>query len=352
MSFKNSLRRLYHGFRPPRPVRVLGVELANLCNLHCAYCLRDEDMLYGKARFLEVSRLFGLLDGARDRAAHWSVALTGGEPLLHPRFGEVVRGLADRAVPYRIVTNGWHFERVFDDLRPPSRRPLAIAFSVDAATRAAHDAIRGAGSFDRVMRAVALCETAGLPFQFNVVLRKDTLPQMEMLSMLAARLGAQAVNFGALLPTTLAVHQEWGLSRDQEMEGRREAAALSRTLRIPVRIAFGLYDEAAGAHCPALQGRSLTLDYQGRLRLCGNLSSFRGASGEQDVPAAAESLLLSEGFQTVSVIGNQALRARDSALAMLAKGQRPNPILGSPCLSCLSHFDKLNGDVRAALLTG
>lgn len=348
---KNSFRRVYRWLRPVRAERVLGVEFVNICNLHCAYCFRDEEMLYGKARYLEPERLFGLIDSMPEDLKPLSVSLTGGEPLLHPRFGEVVRGLDHRRVRFKVVTNGWHFDRVFEDLRAASKRLTGVSFSVDGATREAHDAYRGAGSFDRVMKALALCDAARLPFQFNIVLRSDTVGQMERIAVLAARLGARAVNFGAMLPTSAAAHREWGLSRAQEMEARREVTALAKVLTIPVRVLFGLYDDAPGAHCAPLNGRALTLDYKGQLRLCGNLSSFRGALSEGDVPEGASSLSLEKGWTRVGSIGGRALRHRDEALAKLpAAAGRPDPILGSPCLSCLSYFDKLNPDLRAALL--
>lgn len=351
MSFKNSLRSLYRRLRPRRSEHALGVELVNICNLHCAYCLRDEEMLYGKAQYLDKDRLFGLLDGMPETLKPISVSLTGGEPFLHPHFGEVVRGLDGRSVRFRVVTNGWHFDRVHEALRSARKRLVGIAFSIDGPTRETHDAHRGSGSFDRVMKALALCEVSRLPFHFNVVLRRDTLPQMERVAVLGARLGARGVNFGAMLPTLAAVHKEWGLTRGQEAEARREAAALTRLLGVPIRISFGLYDDAPGAHCPPLAGRALTLDYRGQLRLCSNLSSFRGGRAEADVPDDAKSLSLSEGWSRIGVIGALALTHRDTALAKLPKeGGRPNPILGSPCLSCLDHFDKLNPDVRALLL--
>ena len=352
MSLPRSLRSLYRRYFPSKPGRVLGVEIANICNLHCAYCLRDEDMLYGKAQFLDPSRLFGLLDAMPETLKPLSLALTGGEPLLHPEFGVIVRGLHDRKVRFKVVTNGWHFERVRDSLAAVRDSLIAVAFSLDGATREAHDTHRGAGSFDRVMKALAACERWDLPFQFNIVLRQDTCHQMETLAILGARLGARAVNFGAMLPTDVSVHQKWGLSRSQEMEARREARSLSSVLRIPIKISFGLYDEAPGAHCPPLQGRSLTLDYRGQLRLCGNLSSFRGGKNEGDVPQNAHALSLADGWIQIGEIGARALAHRDAGLARLAaQGNRPDPIQGSPCLACLNHFGKLNEDVRTEIIS-
>jgi len=347
---KNSLRRIYRKLRPGKRERILGVELVNICNLHCAYCFRDEDVLYGKAQPLDPARLFDLLDQAPESLKPIVVSFTGGEPTLHPRFGEIVRGVSDRKVRFKMVTNGWHFDRVSDDLAAARKRLMGISFSLDGATRSTHDSHPGAGSFSRIMKALALCEAHGLPFQFNVLLRRDTLGEMERIAVLAARLGARRINFGAMLPTSASAHQEWGLTRTQELEARREAAALSRILTIPVEVTFGLHDPAPGAHCPPLKGDAITLDYRGQLRLCGNLSSFRGAHHEGDVPQGAATLSLAEGWVRIAPIGRRSLEDRDRAIAhATGGGEQLDAILGSPCLSCLGHFDKLSPGMRAAL---
>ena len=347
---KNSLRRLYRRLRPRKRERILGVELVNICNLHCSYCFRDEDALYGKAQPLDPARLFDLLDHAPESLKPLAISFTGGEPTLHPRFGEIVRGVSDRGARFKMVTNGWHFDRVCDDLIASRHKLVGISFSLDGATRAAHDAHRGSGSFNRLMKALALCQAGQLPFQFNVLLRKDTLGEMERIAVLAARLGALRINFGAMLPTSASLHREWGLTREQEMEARREAAALSQVLRIPVEVTFGLHDPAPGAHCPPLSGGAITLDYRGQLRLCGNLSSFRGARAESDVPEAATTLSLEEGWVRIGRIGRGALDHRDQAIAAkAARGETLDTVLGSPCLSCLNHFDKMSAELRTAL---
>ena len=69
--------------------RRLTVELTNVCNLHCSYCLRDEEALYhNPANFLAVDLFARAATSARDLMAIEHVMFTGGEPTLHPRFGE------------------------------------------------------------------------------------------------------------------------------------------------------------------------------------------------------------------------------------------------------------------------
>src|SRR6267143_1015608 len=71
--------------------RRLTVELTNICNLHCSYCLRDEDALYhNPANFLPVKLFAQIVRSARDAMGIEQVMFTGGEPTLHPDFGKLL----------------------------------------------------------------------------------------------------------------------------------------------------------------------------------------------------------------------------------------------------------------------
>ena len=73
------------GLDPPR----VSFELTNICNLHCSYCLRDEDSLYHtKANYFSVELLRRVIRGAREAYQSEYVSFTGGEVTLHPRFAE------------------------------------------------------------------------------------------------------------------------------------------------------------------------------------------------------------------------------------------------------------------------
>ncbi len=341
-SWKRWPRRLLRRLRPQGPERVLGVELVNVCNLRCRYCFRAEEMLYGPASFFPRERLAGIVDALRREWPRFHLSFTGGEVALHPEFGAIADDLRARKVRYRFVTNGWHFDRLLEPLLRTRECLGDIVFSLDGATREDHDSWRGKGSYDRLMHALTACQEHRLPFQANVVLRKDTWPQMEALSLLSARLGARAVNFGALLPTSEHDHRELCLTPAEERQARREAGELSRVLRIQVRIALGLHDATPGAHCFPLSGQSANVDYRGRLTLCGNLSSFRGGDGEGDVIGDLREQGFRDAFARLGGLARRTLEHRDAALRdCAARGEAPGAFLGSPCLSCLQGFGKL-----------
>ncbi len=99
------------------------------------------------------------------------VTFTGGEVTLHPRFNDMIAAVAAEGMQCSFVTNGWHFDRVYPAIMANRQAVRLVAFSVDGATREAHDAWRGAGSFDRVIRAVTRCHVQNIPFVFKVGIR-------------------------------------------------------------------------------------------------------------------------------------------------------------------------------------
>src|SRR5258705_13592859 len=93
------------------PQRV-SIELANICNLHCNYCLRSEEALYSNyAKFFEVDLLKRVLKDAQEIGGITCVGFTGGEPTLHPQFTEVIETVAADGLTATFVTNGGQFER-------------------------------------------------------------------------------------------------------------------------------------------------------------------------------------------------------------------------------------------------
>ncbi|MCA1817565.1 MAG: radical SAM protein [Acidobacteria bacterium] len=322
----------------------VSVELTNVCNLRCGYCMRDDEQLYHTpANFFPAELLRKVVRGAREAYGAEYVSFTGGEPTLHPRFAEIVETVRDEGSRFAFVTNGWHFDRVLPVLLKNREALRVVAFSVDGATREAHDRWRGEGSFVRLVRAVAKCHAHAIPFSFKAPIRRDTVPQLEALALLAARLGAMAIDYSHLLPTSAEFDRDYALTREERAHAEQEIGVLGSILRLRIGVVAGFYDVDPAAPCAILRGVASNVDYRGRLTLCCNIAGYRGADGsDADVAADLNREDFATAFARLRRISDEQIERRRATLAEhAARGVEPDLFVGSPCLFCLQSFGKI-----------
>jgi len=321
----------------------LSVELANICNLHCSYCFRSADNLYSsRAEFFPLELLRRVIGEARDAANVTKINFTGGEPTLHPDFTATLETVAAAGMTSSFVTNGWHFDRVWPALAANRPSISHVAFSLDGVTRESHDRWRGEGSFDRLVRAFSRCYMSNLPFAIKVTVRRDVMDQLEQIAIFAARMGAAALNFVHVMPTSTSLADESALNLDEQRMVEEEIAILARIFKMNIGVDVGYYNiDEERAPCSPLAGTSMNVDYRGRLSLCCNLSGFRGAADETDVVADLNVESFASAFAKLKeVAATQLQKRKDTLAALRTAGVAPDLFTGSPCLFCLQSFGK------------
>jgi MoaA/NifB/PqqE/SkfB family radical SAM enzyme len=326
------------------PRKLVAVELTNVCNLHCSYCMRDEDALYhAPANFISVDLLRKIIREARQPEFGFEgVTFTGGEVLIHPQFREILETVRDEGWKYSFVTNGWLFERAYPAVLATADAAHMIAFSLDGPTREDHDRWRGEGSFVRVVRAVTRCYVKGLPFMFKAPIRRDTAGRLQDFALLAARLGARALHFSHLLPTSRADEDDLGLTLEERAHADQEVAVLSNILKMQVGIVAGYYNTRPDSPCDALSARTVNVDYRGRMTLCCNLSGYRGAGEHADVLADLNREDFAAGFERFKRSAEAQIERRRLMLeGHERRGTSPGLGEGSPCMFCLQSFNKI-----------
>ena len=323
-------------------VRRLTVELTNICNLHCSYCLRDEDALYHTpANFLPVDLFARIAAGARDAMGVEHIMFTGGEPTLHRQFGDIVAAVAGLSLTCSFVTNGWHFARVWPLLAAHRGTVTHVSFSIDGTTPESHDRWRGKGSFERVVQGFSRCWASAFPFQVKVGIRRDTVPHLEQFALFAARMGAAGLSFAHVMPTSIDVADASALTLEERAAAEREIALLARIFKMRIGIDVGYFNVARESPCSALNGVSANVNYRGQLSLCCNLSGFRGASGDADVAGDLNHEPFAAALERLRGMATMQSERRVRALTLLdAAGQTADLTTGSPCLFCLSTLGK------------
>jgi len=318
----------------------IGFHLTDRCQLDCEHCLRDP----AKApKDLPLALVRKVLAEARRVYHGGQVALTGGEPTLHPDFEGVLDAVVEHGFTWHMVTNARRFERLVDILRRvPARREAltAVDFSLDGADEAVHDQIRGKGSYREVMLATALCTAYAIPFILQMAVNRKNAHQIEAMGMLAATLKAKGVSFAILQATGTPLDDELYLSARAWRSVQDRIDRLREALKIPVSMPEGFYAEQPFHVCDPWASQQLHVDVEGRLNLCcqhaGVPSAHAPGAPPPDVAGSLHEMSLVEAHQRLLDIIHEAQKAR---LARIAAG---GLTLWDhfPCNDCMKHFGK------------
>lgn len=176
-----------------KPPFLVSYSITTKCNLSCKHCYSEatED---GDPDELSTEEAFRLLDGL----AGWGIGLLvidGGEPLCREDFLEIVSYASGKGIMTGVGSNG-----ILIDNKMATKMAKAgvqsVSISIDGANAETHDSFRGrSGAFDQALEGVSALRMVGLPFQFNMVIRKGTLSQIPDMLKLAVESGANAAEF-------------------------------------------------------------------------------------------------------------------------------------------------------------
>jgi radical SAM protein with 4Fe4S-binding SPASM domain len=167
------------GQAPVPSLRYLEVQITRRCNLACRHCY------LGPARARDLApEAFGRLVADLVSISGLRIMISGGEPLSHPRFGEINDRLAGTPLRRVLLTNGTL-------LTPETARRLEfheVQISLDG-LEAGHDALRGPGSFQRALAGLRAAREAGLAVSVATMVHPANLTEFEGLARLLDDLG-------------------------------------------------------------------------------------------------------------------------------------------------------------------
>jgi mycofactocin radical SAM maturase len=163
-------------------------ELTYACNLACVHCLSSSGRR--DPRELTTAECRAVIDTLQ-RMQVFYVNIGGGEPTVRPDFWELLEYSIAHQVGVKFSTNGIKLDA------SAARRLAAtdyvdVQISLDGATADVNDAVRGAGSYDTALRAMANLAAAGFRgFKLSVVVTRHNVSQLDSLAKLADDHGAQ-----------------------------------------------------------------------------------------------------------------------------------------------------------------
>ena len=158
------------------PPKVELAELKNLffqlctktCNLKCKYCYIEKNPYKNEEDYISTEKIKQTLALFRQNNLY-SIYLTGGEPLMHPDFNQILR-MCLKLSNVTVMSNGVmindkkaRFLRKIDD---ESKFETIYRISLDSVDEIENDALRGRGSFRKALCAILSL----LKYEFNPII--------------------------------------------------------------------------------------------------------------------------------------------------------------------------------------
>ena len=151
-----------------RRFRNLRLSLTAACNYACTYCVPNGKRLQAAAYELsgdEIVRATRLLIAT---AGIDKVRITGGEPLLSPKFPETLKGIMDLGLTdVSLTTNGQLLPRYAQAIVDSGMRRINI--SLDTLNREHFRDIARSGDLNTVLHGIELMQAGGLKVKINMV---------------------------------------------------------------------------------------------------------------------------------------------------------------------------------------
>ena len=168
------------------PVNVTW-EITSKCNLRCRHCL-SAGMSENQSGELSFDQCRAFIDEL-DRMEIFQINFGGGEPFLREDFVDILEYAHSKGIPTCVSTNGTvHGASLAHRLA--GMPLLRIQVSLDGATAATNDAIRGAGTFERILDGIALLLDQGFSnLSINTVVTRANYGEIEALCALARQYG-------------------------------------------------------------------------------------------------------------------------------------------------------------------
>jgi hopanoid biosynthesis associated radical SAM protein HpnH len=228
--------------RQKRYPLVLMLEPLHACNLTCTGCGRIREYATTIKQKLSVEECWA----AVDECGAPIVSLCGGEPMIYPEIGRLVRGILNKRKHIYLCTNGMFIERKLNEFKPTSR--FFFNVHLDGLERTHDLAVERDGVFKAAVAGIKAAKAAGFLVCTNTTVFKETdMAEIDALYAFLTKLGVDgfmlspAYGYTAVKETNPQGAAEIFLTRDDIRAKFQEAQSLFKKYRMassPVYLEF------------------------------------------------------------------------------------------------------------------
>ncbi|HAW07594.1 MAG TPA: hypothetical protein DCW42_00220 [Bacteroidetes bacterium] len=194
------------------PLRVF-IDITHKCNLRCKHCFTDSGGI--NPTELSTEKIFDLLDQMKENGS-FMFSIAGGEPLIRNDIFPIIKHARDNYIDVSITTNGLLVnEDIANHLNDLTLKTITV--SVDGLEKS-HDAIRGAGNFNKAIKNIEILKKICKNNQLSIKMTVNSLNihEADDFIKLGEQLGVDSVKFNFIRPFGRAfINKDLLITRDQ-----------------------------------------------------------------------------------------------------------------------------------------
>lgn len=199
------------------PVNVTW-EITETCNLSCSHCL-SADLRAPGSRELDTAACHRVLSELA-RMQVFQINIGGGEPFLRDDILDLLAHAHALGITTCVSTNGTALNESLVEELLRMDAPVYLQVSLDGASPGTNDALRGAGTFERILSGIELLAQYAYPdFSLNMVVTRVNAGELAEFHALARTFGART-RLSRFRPSGAGCGrwEEYRLSREQLLE--------------------------------------------------------------------------------------------------------------------------------------
>lgn len=168
--------KIYGGNNKSFP-QSFAIELTNRCNLECKYCYGNYKRSTGI--FLNFDTITYLFKSMMENGVI-TIELTGGEPLLHPNFKEILILALKCFYRVNILSNGVLFTDEIFDIIKDNIDKVYLQISIDGCTEETNKKVRGVNNtWNKTLHTLIKLESIGAKYRVPFMVTKDNIHEIE-----------------------------------------------------------------------------------------------------------------------------------------------------------------------------
>lgn len=177
--------------------------ITNGCDQRCKHCYIFNSGSTPNIQKWDLNDAIKLLDDYLDFCKKYqknpNIALTGGDPILHPNFWDIIQEIKGRNIPFVILGNPFHIDAKEADVLTNSGC-WCYQVSIDG-LRKTHDAMRKPGSFDATINWLKKARYWNLRTSVMTTVSSINYKQVPEIARIVTEIGVDVYSFARYCPT-------------------------------------------------------------------------------------------------------------------------------------------------------